>query len=56
MSHLGTEVGGAVAGAGILFWKEAGGAVTHTTAGAGARNWRGGLTHRPGICGKRGHL
>ena len=43
--HLGTEVGGAVAGAGILFRKEAAGAITHTGAG----DWGGGLGHGPGI-------
>ena len=43
--HLGTEVGGAVAGAGILLWKEAAGAITHTGAG----DWGGGLGHGPGV-------
>ena len=42
--HLGAEVGGAVAGAGILFRKEAGGAVTQ----AGARDWGGRLGGGPG--------
>ena len=44
--HLGAEVGGAVAGAGILFRKEAGGAVTQ--AGPGARDWGGRLGGGPG--------
>ena len=42
--HLGAEVGGAVAGAGILFRKEAGRAVTQ----AGARDRGGRLGRRPG--------